>query len=83
MSLCLSTTMQTETQLSNWHWLVALHEQTQIKTVSVKNTQLSLPKEIWHVCVGTVNSTKPRQQSHESDTDNTNTTDKLLNGQDT
>lgn len=37
--------------------------------------QWSLPEEVGHVGVGTVDGTKPRQQSHESDSDHTNTTD--------
>lgn len=46
------------------------------------NPQQSLPEEIGHVCVGTVDRTKPGQQSHECDSNHTNTTDQLLNGQD-
>lgn len=39
------------------------------------HSQWSLPEEVGHVGVGTVDGTKPRQQSHESDSDHTNTTD--------
>lgn len=54
-----------------------------IRVIIRENVQLSLPEKIGHVSVGTVDSTKSRQQSHESDSDHTNTTDELLNGQNT
>lgn len=44
--------------------------------------QLCLPEEIGHVCVGTIDGTKPRQQSHECDSNHANTTDELLDGED-
>lgn len=39
------------------------------------NPQQSLPEEIGHVSVGTVDRTKTGQQSHECDSNHTNTAD--------
>lgn len=47
--------------------------QTQINRLC--DMTAGLPEEIGHVCVGTVDRTKPGQQSHERDANHTNTTD--------
>lgn len=40
------------------------------------------PEEIGHIRVGAINSTKARQQGHQSDSDHTYTADELFDWQD-
>lgn len=51
-------------------------------TVKKKRTKYALPKEVGHVCVRAVDSTKSGEQSHERHPDHAHPADELFYGQD-